>query len=140
GVATSDYTPDEVQVKLAEYAAAQEMLRHYDTLNWQIGSILIGANALLFGFVAGILGRVGWFGLLVAAAVAGFSAFLLHTWWLWFERHMTLYNFRHETMQRIELQLGMYHHLRVVEAGGDVPNPAALAQLPPAREAAERMP
>lgn len=130
-------------MKLAEYAAAQEMVRHYDTLNWQIGSILIGANAVLFGVVAGILGRIDWpGGFLVATAVAGFSAFLLLAWRLWYKRHRALYNFRHETMHRIELQLGMYHHLRVAwdPSGRKAQNVKAVErQVPAARDAAQVM-
>lgn len=34
-----------------EYIAAQEMLRHYDSLNWQIGAILIASTVLLTGMV-----------------------------------------------------------------------------------------
>lgn len=119
-MAISDYSREEIDVKLAEYAAAQDMLKHYDTLNWQIGSILIGANAVLLGLVVGLLGRIGWLGILVALAVSAFSFVLLESWWRWFDRHRVLYNFRNETLQRIELQLGMFHFLRVVASDREV--------------------
>ena len=105
-----------VQIKLAEYVQAQDMLKHYDALNWQIGSILIGANAVLLGLVVNLLPNVGWWGLLVAVAVSVFSFVLLDAWMRWFTRHRDLYNFRNETLHRIEVQLGMYHFLPVAEA------------------------
>jgi hypothetical protein len=106
----------EVKIKLAEYERAQDMLKHYDALNWQIGSILIGANAVLTGLVVNVLPKIGWLGFSVAAAVALFSFGLLDTWSNWFSRHRDLYNFRNETLQRIEVQLGMYHFLPVARA------------------------
>lgn len=139
-MAAENYSGEQIRVKLAEYEAAQDMLKHYDTLNWQIGSILIGANAVLLGLVVGLLGKVGWLGMLVAAGVAAFSFVLLESWWRWFYRHKVLYDFRNETLQRIEVQLGMYHFLRVVEAQGGDDRQAAELQLPPAHAAAYAMP
>lgn len=136
----SSYSPQEVDAKLAEYQAAQDMLKHYDALNWQIGSILIGANAVLLGLVVGLLGRVGWLGLLVAAGVAAFSFVLLESWWRWFERHRAFYNFRNETLQRIEVQLGMFHFLRVVEAHGGESAEVTKQQVEAARAAAYTAP
>jgi hypothetical protein len=79
-------------------------------------------------------------GLLVAAAVSTFSWALLEAWFRWFERHRVLYNFRNETLHRLELQLGMYHFLRVVEAEGGE-NPATMAeQVAPAKLAAYALP
>jgi hypothetical protein len=116
----SRWSDAEREVKLAEYGHAQDMLKHYDSLNWQIGSILIGANAVLLGLVANVLPaaipKTGWWALLIAGGVAAFSRVLLRSWRIWFKRHRDLYNFRNETMHRIETQLGMYHFLRVVEA------------------------
>lgn len=114
-------------VQLAEYQAAQDMLKHYDALNWQIGSVLIGANAILLGLIASSdivqLFEGGFWtfalGVAFATAVAGFSRLLLRAWLTWFDRHAGFYNLRNETLQRLELQLGMYHFLRVVEAMAD---------------------
>jgi len=111
----------DVQVRLAEYEAAQEMLRHYDALNWQIGAIFVSANAILLGLVANrsfleLFEDHLALGVLAAALLSSFSGSLLVAWWLWFRRHRDLYNFRNETIHRIEQQLGMYHFLRVVEA------------------------
>lgn len=101
------------------------MLKHYDTLNWQIGSILIGANAVLLGLVVGFLGRVGWFGILVAFGVSLFSFILLEAWWRWFWRHKQFYDFRNETLQRIELKLGMFHFLRLAYENRRQPEPGS---------------
>lgn len=38
-----------MELKKFEYKMAQDMLKHYDTLNWQIGSILIAGVLLLTG-------------------------------------------------------------------------------------------
>lgn len=35
---------------------------------------------------------------------------------MWFNRHRKLYNFRNEVIQSIELQLGMFHYLKVAQA------------------------
>lgn len=136
----------EVQVKLAEYQAAQEMLKHYDALNWQIGSVLIGANAILLGLIASnnivqLFDGLPWnfmAGLVFAVAVAGFSRLLLKAWQTWFERHAGFYNLRNETLQRLELELGMYHFLRVVEAMADNGVEPAVRALPRLTRAKER--
>ena len=114
-------TPEETSVKLAEYSAAQEMLRHYDTLNWQIGAILVAATTILTGLalqseVIKLLKSNNHFSVAVVLGLPFFSFIILQTWRRWFQRHRQLYNLRNETMHRIELELGMYHHLRVVEA------------------------
>jgi hypothetical protein len=117
----ADAPAPDVSVRLAEYERAQGMLQHYDALNWQIGAIFISANAILLGLVATkdflqlFEGQLG-LGILTAGLLASFSGVLLIAWWLWFRRHRDLYNFRNETLHRIEQELGMYHFLRVVEA------------------------
>jgi hypothetical protein len=118
---TAPAPPVDVQVKLAEYERAQEMLRHYDALNWQIGAVFISANAIVLALLANrdllelFDGQLA-LGILAAALLSAFSGSLLVAWWLWFRRHRDLYNFRNETLHRIEQDLGMYHFLRVVEA------------------------
>ncbi|MBI4802072.1 MAG: hypothetical protein HY796_06075 [Elusimicrobia bacterium] len=42
-------TDIEFNKKKLEYTAAQEMLCHYDSLNWQIGAALIAATVILTG-------------------------------------------------------------------------------------------
>jgi hypothetical protein len=107
--------------KKLEYTAAQEMLSHYDSLNWQIGSILIAATIVLTGLVLRqevicIVKMPGLLSWLIAVGIPLFSFFVLGIWFLWFKRHRDLYNFRNETLHRLELELGLYHHLRAVEA------------------------
>lgn len=43
--------PNELEIKKLEYTAAQDMLKHYDTLNWQIGSVLIAGVVVLTGLI-----------------------------------------------------------------------------------------
>jgi hypothetical protein len=114
-------TPDEINIRLAEYKAAQEMLRHYDTLNWQIGAILIAATTILTGLafqseVVKLLQHKNYLSLLIVVAIPLLSWAVLETWHRWYRRHRDLYNLRNETMHRIELELGMYHWLRSAEA------------------------
>ena len=104
-----------------EYTSAQDMLKHYDSLNWQIGSILVAATVVLTGLVLNddalaLLRGTTRASQIVAFGVPAFSLFILSIWFLWFRRHRALYNFRNETLHRLELNLGMYHFLRVVEA------------------------
>jgi hypothetical protein len=122
------------------------MLRHYDSLNWQIGSILIAGTVVLTGLVFNkdtiqLLYQKFWAtiaGLLVANAIC---YFVLIIWLLWFRRHRDYYNLRNEVLHRIELRRGMFHHLAVVR--GDLCNRSnqpgvaeKLARLDAAREAA----
>ena len=104
-----------------EYEMAQEMLRHYDALNWQIGGILIAAVIIMTGFVLNdsFLAKAGTSPRLCCVTAIGlpaFSLFILMVWMLWFRRHRDLYNLRNEVLYRLETQLEMYHFLRVAEA------------------------
>ncbi|HEV7134972.1 MAG TPA: hypothetical protein VGN27_14690 [Gaiellaceae bacterium] len=112
----------EATVKLAEYSHAQDMLKHYDIITWQIGSIVMGANAVLIGLVGTLVVKLDWLGMLVAAATAVFTWVPLEAWYQTFTRHRSLYNLRNETLHRLEIQLGMYHFLRAAEAGSDDEN------------------
>ena len=106
--------------KLFEYQAAQEMLRHYDSINWQIGSILIAATLVLTGltFQKDVIVIIrgcdiaSWI-IVISVPILSLSVFAI--WVLWFRRHRDLYNFRNETLHRLELELGFYHYLRVIE-------------------------
>jgi hypothetical protein len=114
---------NQIEIKKFEYEMAQRMLMHYDSLNWQIGSILIAAVIIMTGFVlkGDLIAKPIDFILLrfaIAFALPIFSLFILIVWILWFRRHRDLYNLRNEVLYRIEVQLGMYHFLRVVEAVG----------------------
>ena len=126
----------EFEKKKFEYQMAQEMLRHYDALNWQIGSILIAGVVVLTGFVinkdiielAKKSFEVRW---MLNLGIPFLSLFVLGNWLLWFRRHRFLYNFRNEVLHRLEIQLGMYHFLRV--AAADI---ADIEQLASARKRA----
>ena len=109
------------ETKKLEYQMAQEMLRHYDILNWHIGSILIAAVIILTGLVVrkeiiDLARESRQIGVVIMLGTPLFSFFVLRVWLLWFRRHRDLYNFRNEVLYRLEAQLGMYHFLRVVEA------------------------
>ncbi len=107
--------------KQFEYRMAQEMLRHYDVLNWYIGSVFIAAILIFTGFVvnkdliklAEQSSQLRW---TVCLGIPLFSLFILFTWLLWFRRHRALYNLRNEVLHRLEIQMGLYHFLRVTEA------------------------
>jgi len=114
----------EFEKKKFEYQMAQEMLRHYDALNWQIGSILIAAVLILTGFavnkdIIDLAKKSPGLHWTLNLGIPFISLFVLFTWLLWFRWHRMLYNFRNEVIHRIEMQLGMYHFLRVAEASSD---------------------
>jgi len=110
-------TDQEIEIKKLEYTAAQEMLCHYDSLNWQIGAILIAATFVLTGLALqeGVVASIKQ-SYYVTLGIPISSLFILTTWLKWFQRHRALYNLRFETLHRLEIQLGMYHHLRAAEA------------------------
>jgi len=122
-----------------EYQMAQEMLRHYDSLNWQIGSILIAGTLVLTGLIFNkdtvrLLYERFWptvASLLTANLV---SYLVLLIWLLWFRRHRAYYNLRNEVFHRIELGRGMYHHLAI--AAGDLRN---NTNSPSAKEKLDRV-
>jgi len=87
-----------------EYERAQEMANHFDNLNWQIGSILIGSNIIALGFLT----RIDSVQLLFGAAIGG--SLSLFTWILWFVRHRAMINIRLDRLYMIELRLGMAQH------------------------------
>ena len=126
---------NDFEKKKLEYNAAQEMLRHYDSLNWQIGSILIAATILLTGLVLrkeviDLMQGNDLLSWLVVLGIPGFSLFILVIWLLWFRRHRELYNFRNETLHRLEVSLGLFHHLRVIEANfSSTPNSEEMKKL-----------
>lgn len=97
-------------VMLNEYHRTQEMLVHYDNLNWQIGSILVGSNIVALGFLSGS----GAERTLFAAAVGG--SFSLFAWILWFIRHASIYNVKNDRLYMIEMKLNMYQHRMVGHA------------------------
>jgi len=96
------------------YDKAQEMLIHYDRLNWEIGSILVGSNlvAMSFSLQQG-LNPVLVLGLAVAGIMSQFM------WLFWFFRHMALYNLRSDVLYKVEEELRIHHHRlpREVSAG-----------------------
>jgi hypothetical protein len=109
------------ELKKFEYEMAQDMLKHYDTLNWQIGSILIAGVLLLTGLainkeVIELMRRSLSVGIPIAFGIPILSFVILRTWLAWFSRHRQLYNFRNEVIQSIEVQLGMFHYLKVAQA------------------------
>jgi hypothetical protein len=92
-----------------EYSRAQRMVTHYDNLNWQIGSIIVGSNIVALGFVA----SSGSSNLLLvpSAALGGISS--LFCWILWFYRHMAIYNVKNDRLTVIEVELGLAQHRMV---------------------------
>ena len=109
------------EIKKLEYQMAHEMLRHYDTLNWQIGSILIAGVLVLTGLIINkdaieLMGTSLAVGLGITLGLPAISFLILRTWLSWFARHQQLYNFRNEVLHRLEFQLKMYHNLKVAEA------------------------
>lgn len=94
------------------YEKAQDMLIHYDNLNWQIGSILVGSNLVAMSFALQLnVSPV----LALSLAISGIISQLM--WLSWFYRHMALYNLRNDVLYKIEEKLGMHHHRLPGEEG-----------------------
>jgi len=87
------------------YEKAQEMLIHYDNLNWQIGSILLGSNLVTMGL--SLQQRIGSLSVPILAVAGIISQF---AWAFWFTRHVAMYNLRNDVLYRIEMELGIPHH------------------------------
>lgn len=102
-------TDDPKQLRFL-YDKAQNMLTHYDNLNWQIGSILVGSNLVAMSFSLQ-LGRDSI--LVLALAVSGMLSQLL--WLLFFLRHMALYNLRSDVLFKIEEVWKINHHRLTTE-------------------------
>ncbi|MDX6444984.1 MAG: hypothetical protein QOH71_2058 [Blastocatellia bacterium] len=103
-----------------EYEMAQDMLKHYDTLNWQIGSVLIAGVLIFTGLVINkdiieLMRSHSNVGKAIGFGVPALSLLILAIWLMWFRRHRDLYNCRNEVLHRIESREHMYHYLLVVE-------------------------
>jgi hypothetical protein len=94
-------------VLLDEYHRTQEMLVHYDNLNWLIGLVLVSSNIIALGFVSFADNR----NVVFAAAFGG--SFALFCWVLWFYRHVSIYNVKNDRLYMIEQELGMAQHRMV---------------------------
>jgi len=97
------------KVLLFEYHRTQEMLIHYDKLNWSIGSILVGSNIMALGFISGTSNPNP--SILFVAALGG--SFLSFAWIMWFYRHASIYDVKNDRLYMIEHQLGMFQHRMV---------------------------
>jgi len=97
----------EKDVLLVEYNRTQDMLRHYDNLNWQVASILVGSNIVALAFISSSSSP----NVLFAAAFGG--SFSLLAFNLWFFRHVSIYNVKNDRLYIIEYQLGMAQHRMV---------------------------
>lgn len=136
--ANSDWERDKF-----EYQMAQEMLRHYDSLNWQIGAILIAGTlvltALVFkGDALALLNQSFWPTVSVLLVAPFISFLVLSCWALWFRRHRSLYNLRNEVCHRIEFRYHMFHYLRVVKADLSKPRHRFRSRGPELEQAAKQ--
>lgn len=112
---------EKITIKLKEYEQAQDMIKHDNTLAWQIGSILITGTLILTGLVfnGNTIQEMKtniWIAWVITLAVPAISLLTLSVWYQWLYRYQTYIKVRHEVMHIIEGELGMYHYLRVAEA------------------------
>jgi len=73
-----------------EYQMAQDMLRHYDNLNWLIGTILIGGILAMTGLLIGsgignIIVNNKYIGGVICLPVSLFSFIIMRMWLKWFD-------------------------------------------------------
>ncbi len=93
-----------------EYEQTQEMLTHYDRLNLQIASIIVGSNIVGMSFVLGAPSALTS-PALPGVAIAGMIS--LSIWVLWIQRHVAIYNVKNDRLYMIERQLDMLQHRMV---------------------------
>lgn len=101
-------TNDDIKLLMFEYEEAQKMLAHYDNLNWEIGSILIGSNIVALGFIASATPSGN---LIIGTALGGISS--LTTWIMWYFRHAYIYNVKNDRLYIIESKLKIWQHRMV---------------------------
>jgi hypothetical protein len=114
------YDDKDIELKKFEYSMAHSMFRHYEVLEWQIGSILISGTLIFTGLALSkdsidyISGNsiTGWCTII---GIPLLSLIILFVWRLWLNTTAFKENLSSEVMDRIKLQLGMYNSLRLVE-------------------------
>ena len=90
---------------IEEYKATQDMLKHFNVLKWQVGSVLIGAIALVTGFAFSSAQASRWFPFLFF-----FSLILMVTWGVYGEL-CTLWNQQKiRRLQELEEDLNFHQH------------------------------
>lgn len=104
-----------------EYEKTQDMVVHFDTINWTIGSILIAGIFLMIG-TAGDKIQIYPF-------LALFSFIGLVVWRLYYHRHKGILKVKFDRLHYIEEKLGLEQH-RQVDA---LDHPKADAEVPKRR-------
>ena len=90
---------------LKEYELTQQMAIHYDTLNWQIGSILIAGIFITFGIMGNNLSSY--------PILSAISLFVLIVWNRFYFRHKAIQNTKFRRLHEIEIFLEFKQHLNV---------------------------
>jgi len=94
---------EKVTLLIEEYKATQDMYKHFNALKWQVGSVLIGAIALVTGFAFSGTQASQWFPFLFF-----FSLILMGTWGV-YGKFCTLWN--HQKIRRLhELEADLNFH------------------------------
>jgi hypothetical protein len=93
-----------VKALIEEYKAKQDMYKHFNVLKWQVGSVLIGAIAVVTGFAFSSDQASRWFPFLF------FSLILMVTWGVYGEL-CTLWNQQKiRRLHKLEEDLDFYQH------------------------------
>ncbi len=102
---------EERQVAMIEYVQANELVRHYDTVDWIVGSIFIPISITLLGvsFTEPILEQ----GLGVALALSISSIGMYLVWLLLDWRYSFFCQVAYERIHKIEERFGMDTHRRI---------------------------
>lgn len=94
-----------VRTLIEEYKATQDMFKHFNVLKWQVGSVLIGAIALVTGFAFSSAQASGWFPFLFF-----FSSIVMGTWGVYGEL-CTMWNRQKiKRLHELEEDLDFHQH------------------------------
>jgi hypothetical protein len=102
----------EIEIKIAEYQAAQECYIHYDNYRWQAGRVLIAGVLISFGLLLGSQNSISpavifWLDILVTVVMS--------IWILFAHRCRQFYLFKLHRIYELEKDLHMEQHRRFVK-------------------------
>jgi len=93
-----------------EYSAGQVAYLHYDLFGWHVGSVLIAAAFIFWGF---ILSSSNVF--LEALVGNLLICSLMSIWRIYAEHYRQIYLFKLHRIRQLEFKLGMWQHRRFVK-------------------------
>ena len=91
-----------------EYSSTNDVYMHYDNFTWQVGSILIAAVFVVWGFIVNSEGANLCTSLLITLLIIT----VMSVWNLYSSHNRQLYLYKLHRLREIEVELGMKQHTR----------------------------